>query len=102
MTRLLFVLFAAFLISCGSKEHKFDTNTYEKNKESLEDKEKKNPEQFLSVISSDKKNWLGRSVISGNVHNKASVVSYSGIRLKISFLDKAGTVLKENEEEVKG
>jgi hypothetical protein len=102
MIRFLFLFFAAAIISCSSKEHKFDTATYEKAKESIEQKERKNPEQFLSVVSSDRKNWLGKRVISGSVRSRATVCSYTGIRLKISFLDKAGVVLKENEESISG
>jgi hypothetical protein len=102
MIRFLFLFCAAAIISCSSKEHKFDTATYEKAKESIEEKEKKNPEQFLSVISSDRKNWLGKRVVTGTVRSRATVCSYSGIRLKISFVDKAGTVLKENEESISG
>jgi hypothetical protein len=100
MTRLILLLFVASMFACKSKEHKFDTTTYEKAKESLEEKEKKNPEQFLSVTSSDKKNLIGQTVIRGTVHNRASVCTYKDVEVKISFFCKTGVLLEENKETV--
>jgi hypothetical protein len=100
MTRILFVAIVAVLISCSSKEHKFDTTTYEKAKESLEEKEKKNPEQFLSVTSSDKKNLIGQTVVKGSIFNRASVCTYKDVAIKISFFSKTGVLLEENKETV--
>jgi hypothetical protein len=100
MVRLILLLFFAGMVSCKSKEHKFDTTTYEKAKESLEEKEKKNPEQFLSVTSSDKRNLIGQTVIRGTVHNRASVCTYKDIGIKIAFFSKTGVLLEENKETI--
>ncbi len=100
MNRLLVVLIVFILGSCGSKEEKFDTATYESAKENIQQKESKHPEQFLSVTSSDKKNWIGKRVIAGVVHSRATVCTYKDIELKITFLSKSGEVLKEGNEKV--
>lgn len=100
MPRLFFALIIVVFLSCNSKEHQFDSTTYEKAKESISDKEKKNPERFLSVTSSDKRNWLGKEVISGVVHSRATVCTYKNVKLKILFIDKAGVVLKEGNETI--
>jgi hypothetical protein len=100
MARLLFILMLAALVSCKTKENKFDSTTYEKAKETLEEKEKKNPGEFLSVTSSDKKNIIGQTVIRGSVYNRASVCTYKDVQVKISFFSKTGVLLEENKETI--
>lgn len=101
MNRLLVMLLSFFLFACGSKEQKFDTATYEEAKVSIQEKESKNPEQFLSVTSFDRKNWIGKKVITGVVHNRATVCTYRDVDLKLIFLNKEGEVLKEGNETIK-
>lgn len=101
MTRLAIAAFALLLFSCGGEEKKFDTDTYEEAKENIQQKESKHPEQFLSVTSSDRKNWVGKKVITGVIHNRATVVTYKDVELKIKFLSKEGEVLKEGDETIK-
>jgi hypothetical protein len=101
MIRLLVATFALILFSCGDKEQKFDTATYEEAKESIQQKESKNPEQFLSVTSSDRENWIGKKVITGVVHNRATVCTYRDVELNIKFLSKEGEILKEDSETIK-
>jgi hypothetical protein len=101
MIRLLIAAFTLLLLSCGGKEKKFDTATYEEAKENIQQKESKHPEQFLSVTSSDRKNWIGKKVITGVVHNRATVVTYKDVELKIKFVGKEGEVLKEGDESIK-
>jgi len=100
MSRLILYLCIVFALACKSNEKKFDSATYEKTKETLEEKEKKNPEQFLSVTSSDKKNIIGQKVIRLSIHNRATVATYKDVKLKISFYSKTGTLLEDNEETV--
>jgi hypothetical protein len=100
MSRLILVLFLATMISCKSDERKFDTTTYEKTKESLEEKEKKSPARFLSVTSSDKRNIIGQTVIRGSVYNRASVCTYKDVEVKIAFFSKTGVLLEENKETI--
>lgn len=100
MIRLLFAAVFFTLVSCGGAEQRFDTEDYEKTRESLEEKEKKNPKQFLEVSSTDKRNLIGQTVIRGTVTNNASVASYKDIELKIRFYSKTGVLLQENKEMV--
>ena len=88
---LIFLL----LISCGEK--KFDDKTYEQHKESLAEKERKNPMQFLTVSSDHKKNLIGQTVVRGTIHNKAAVTSYKDIRIKtVSY--KENKMMEEHED----
>lgn len=100
MTRLFFVIAVLFLVSCGSSETKFDTQTYEKTKETLEEKERKSPEQFLVASSSDRKNIIGQKVINITVKNNASVCTYKDVAVKITFSSETGTVLEEDTETI--
>ena len=78
---LCFCIVLFFVISCGGK--KFDQQSYEKHKESITYKEKKNPLLFLNAMGDDKKNIIGQTVIRGKIFNKATVCSYKDTRIKI-------------------
>ena len=94
-----------FIIACLSvsifackndkKEKKFDTENYEKVKESLGDKEKNNPARFLSVINKDHKNIIGQTVVKGTITNSATVCTYKDVELRLSFYSKTATKLDE-------
>lgn len=91
------ILALILLFSCGSSDIKSETDTYKKAKESLSDKEKKNPLKFLSVTGDDKKNLIGQTVINGNVTNTATVIAYKDIRIKmLSYKD--GKMVEEHED----
>ncbi len=86
-------------ISSCSNEKSYDINAsknYEKTKGSLEEIEKKNPKQFLTVKGSTKKNLLQQTVIKGNVFNNAKIVSYKDISIKLKFFSKTGALLEED------
>ncbi len=93
---------ALVLFGCNNSKHKMeaDKDGYEKAKESLEEKEKKNPVLFLSVSSKDKHNLIGQTVIKGNVTNNAKVCVYKDVQLEISFFSKTGTLLEKGNETV--
>lgn len=102
MNRLSYLLLLSFLIlvSCkgGKTEDSEKKDKYEQSKISLEETEKENPLQFLSVSSSDKKNLIGQKVIKGTVSNHAKIASYKDIDIKISFFSKTGELLEEDHE----
>ena len=93
----------SFLVtSCSSKRSDpvAEKESYEKAKESLEQKEKKNPLLFLSVSSRDRHNLIGQTVIKGNITNNAKVSSYKDVQLEFSFYSKTGTLLEKGNETV--
>lgn len=93
-----YVLILLFLLS-ACREKKFDDKTYEQHKESLAEKEQKNPLYFLSVSGDHKKNLIGQTVVSGTIHNKASVVSYKDVRIKM-LCYKSNAMVEEHEDVV--
>src|SRR3954454_20099615 len=86
-----------FLTSCGSSQKKFDSQSYEQHKESLAEKEKKNPLTFLSVTGDDKRNLIGQTVVRGKILNKATISSYKDVRIKM-LCYKNNNMLIEHED----
>lgn len=92
----------AFLLACKNdkKDKKFDTENYEKVKETLADKEKNNPAGFLTVNNENHKNLIGQTVVKGTISNSATVCSYQDVELRLSFFSKTGTKLDEVAETI--
>jgi hypothetical protein len=85
------------LLSCGSDAKKSEEQTYTEQKESLEQKEKKNPINFLDITGDNKKNIIGQTVIRGTLYNKATIVAYKDIRVKILCYND-GKMVEEHED----
>ena len=95
------ISFITFLLSsCSGGEKKFDQQSYDQHKESLVDKEKKNPLAFLIVSGDDMKNMIGQTVIHGKITSKATVCSYHDIRIKL-LCYKDDKMVEEHEDVVK-
>lgn len=95
-------LLALTLLACKNNtgEKKFDNASYETVKETLAEKEKKNPARFLVVNNRDRKNLIGQTVVIGTLTNKASICWYRDVELKLSFYSKTGVKLDEGLETV--
>jgi hypothetical protein len=89
-------LFAIFSIFFSCKE-KFDTKTYQQNKQSLSQRESLHPEQFLKISSDDKRNLFGATIIKGKIVNTASVAVYKNTRIKMLCF-KNGIRVEEHED----
>lgn len=88
--------------SCDSteKDTASEKEKYQQAKETLEEKEKKNPVAFLLVNSRDKHNLIGQTVIKGTLSNKAKVCTYKDVELEISYYSQTGTLLLRTNETV--
>jgi len=80
--KIVFIGFLFVLFACANNNKEHDAN-YEKTKETLAEKERKNPLHFLKIKSNDKKNLLGQTVVRGNITNTATVCSYKNVRIKM-------------------
>ncbi len=96
------IILLVMIFSCKgkTKEQKFDEKTYEVVKETLAEKEKKNPARFLSVENKNHKNLIGQTVVKGTITNHATIISYKDVLLKLSFFSKTGVKLDEGNETV--
>jgi hypothetical protein len=92
-----FLLISLLIFFAASCKEKFDSKTYQENKESLADREKEHPEQFIRVASDDKKNLFGATVVKGKLVNTASVCWYKNTRVKM-LCYKNGVRVEEHED----
>ena len=74
--------------------------SYEKVKETLAEKEQKNPAKFLVISNRDRKNIIGQTVVLGTLTNRATVCWYKDVEIKLSFFSKTGVKLDEGLETV--
>lgn len=97
-----YAILAISAMACNPKkqEEAFDKKTYEVVKETLEEKEKKNPTRFIAANSRDRKNIIGQTVVIANLTNNATIASYKDIALKLSFYSKTSVKLDEGNETV--
>ncbi len=104
MKKLLCLIIIAIVVlsACQNKaeKDKKEKDNYEQAKESLEEKEKKNPVQFISVTSKDKHNLIGQTVIKGSVYNNAKICVYKDVELELSFFSKTGVLLEKDVEKI--
>ncbi len=94
-----YLMAVLFVSACHSKK---DSNArqdnYETSKMTIEEIEQKKPLRFLSVDGKNKKNLIGQTVVKGQIHSTASVVSYKDIDVKLSFYSKTNALLEEDHE----
>ncbi|MEP7111142.1 MAG: hypothetical protein ABI760_24310 [Ferruginibacter sp.] len=104
MKKLISIALFSFVIfsSCtnSGKKAAAEKENYQKAKETLEEKEKKNPVAFLFVSSRDKHNLIGQTVTKGNISNNAKVCTYKDVVLELSYFSKTGTLLLKTNETV--
>jgi predicted methyltransferase len=98
----LLAIMGLTVMACKEKkqEESFDKKTYEVVKETLEEKEKKNPTRFIVINNRDRKNIIGQTVVIVNLTNKATIATYKDIALKLSFFSKTSVKLDEGNETV--
>ena len=98
----LAMAFFALLFSCTSESKKAATEkeSYEKTKETLKEKEEKNPSGFIQVKGNNKKNILGQTVIKGSVTNNAKVAIFKDVELQLSLYSKTRALLETDKETV--
>ncbi len=99
----LIISFCLLMISCresDSRKSEKEKDSYETAKESLQEKEAKNPQNFLSIAVGNRNNLVGQTVIKGTITNKATVAAYKDVDIKLNFYSKTGTLLETDKETV--
>ena len=99
---LVITFFLLLATSCRTAEEKEQASkeNYETSKRSIEELEKDSPVKFLTVSGNDKRNLLGQTVVKGQVHNHAKMVTYKDVDIKLFFYSKTGALLQEDQEMV--
>jgi lipopolysaccharide export LptBFGC system permease protein LptF len=99
----IFLVLSVAIFSCNNNDASntdSEKDSYEKNKESLREKEQKNPQNFLIISGNDKHNIVGQTVVKATISNKASVASYKDVDIQLDFYSKTGTLLETAKETV--
>lgn len=88
------------LMGACNNEQKYDIkkDKYESTKETLAEIEQKTPERFLSVTGTKRKNVIGQTVIKGKILNKARVVTFKDVGIRLYFYSKTGALLERDDE----
>lgn len=97
-----FSVMFSMLVACANKDAKHNDknmNEYEQQKENLLNKEKKQPQHFLQITGTDKRNLWGQTVFKGIIHNNAKVCSYKNVRVKLLYYTTDGTLVTNHEEQ---
>jgi hypothetical protein len=97
---ILILCISLFACKNNEKEKTFDVDSYEKSKETLAEKELKNPERFIVVDNKDRKNLIGQTVVIGHLTNTATACTYKDVEIKLSFYSKTGAKLDEGIETI--
>jgi hypothetical protein len=104
MKQLLFLLMSsALLFSCNqddAKKAQIEKESYEATKETLLEKEQKDPPNFLKINGHDKKNIVGQTVVKGMITNKATVAVFKDVDIKLSFYSKTKALLETDKETI--
>lgn len=96
------LLFTMLLFSCNENENNAekDKESYESAKETLQQKELKSPQNFITVSGHNRNNLVGQTVVKGTITNKATVATYKDVDVKLDFYSKTGTLLETDKETV--
>lgn len=105
MKRFVFIILTLttfLLYGCtnGDANKEAAKQSYEQTKETLLNKEQKEPDAFLSVKGNSKKNILGQTVIKGIIESKATLAVYKDVELQLSFFSKTKALLERNKETI--
>ena len=94
------VLFFVLLSACDTANNQHPSAQYEEKKSSLKDIETDSPLKFLKVSGDFHGNLVNQTVVTGEITNNATLVSYKDIQLQIIFKDKEGAVIEKQKQVV--
>lgn len=95
---LVFALFIVLFASCDSANNQHPSAKYEEKKKSLEVMEKESPLKFLKVKGDFHHNLVNKTVVTGEITNNSTLVSYKNIELRIIFKDEAGSTIEKQKQ----
>lgn len=94
----LFLLALMAILSCGNKgSSKKEITDYDASREKLAERERKHPLEFLTITSRDKRNFIGQTVVKGDIGNTATITSYKNVRIKLLYY-RQGTLVANHEQ----
>jgi hypothetical protein len=95
---ILFLLCAITLGACDNANEQHPSTQYEQKKASLKDIETGSPLKFLKVSGDLHNNLINQTVVSGEVVNNATLVSYKDVELLLIFKDEDNKVIEKQKQ----
>ncbi len=95
---ILFLLCAITFGACDNANEQHPTTQYEQKKASLKDIESGSPLKFLKVSGDLHNNLINQTVVSGEVVNNATLVSYKDVELLLIFKDEDNKVIEKQKQ----
>lgn len=100
ITLALTLLSSLFLFACNSDNPVKEKESYNVTKNSLLQKEEKNPRAFINVNGNSKKNIVGQTVVKGTLINKAKIATYKDVNIQLDFYSKTKALLETDKETI--
>ena len=94
----LLILLCITLGACDTANEQHPSTQYEQKKASLKDIETGSPLKFLKVSGDQHNNLVNQTVVSGEVVNNATLVSYKEVELLLIFKDDDNKVIENQKQ----
>lgn len=97
----IFIIVIFLFAGCSNNpKYEIKDNKYENRKEAVSEIERKTPVAFLEAHVQSKKNLLRQTVVRGQLFNKAKMVTYKDIQIKLQFFSKTSALLEEDQDTI--
>ncbi len=97
------LMLSAIAVGCKNSANQQRPSTqYEEKKASIADMEKESPLKFLKISGSHRNNLVNRTVVEGEIINKATLTTYKNIEVQVDFKDKEGATIEKHKQTVEG
>jgi hypothetical protein len=96
----IILLSSLFLFACNSDNPAKEKESYNATKNSLLQKEEKNPADFIIVKGNSRKNIVGQTVVKGTLINKAKIATYKDVNIQLDFYSKTKALLETDKETI--
>jgi len=100
ITLALTLLSSLFLFACNPDNTVKEKESYNATKNSLLQKEEKNPRAFIVVTGNSRKNIVGQTVVKGTLINKAKIATYKDVNIQLDFYSKTKALLETDKETI--
>jgi hypothetical protein len=85
------ILFSIYGCTGSSENTTASTEMYQSAKVTIEDRERQNPLEFISIHGTYRQNLIGEWVVEGNIQSFATAVTYKDVHLRFHFYTNTGT-----------
>lgn len=93
------IFISVLFFSCTNNPHyEINESKYENGKDAVSNIERKSPVNFLVANVQSKKNLLRQTVVRGKLFNRAKMITYKDVQIKLQFFSKTAALLEEDQD----